>query len=129
MPEKLKDILIPADQVLKLAEAIRSVYPEFETDEFCRLVLDSNWVDRELKQKMRHITICLKQKLPADYPEAIRILEPIAPQFSGFIALSFSDFAECYGLDYWDISMNALAKFTCSCTSEFAVRPFLDKDP
>lgn len=129
MPEKLKDTLIPADQVFRLAEVIQSVFPEFETEEFTRLVLDSAWADRELKQKMRHITFCLKQKLPADYPESIRILEQITPQFRGFIALSFSDFAESYGLDYWDVSMNSLARFTSSCTSEFAVRPFLDKDP
>src|SRR5512133_776144 len=129
MPEKLKDILIPNMQVLKLADALHSVYPEFATDEFSRLVLDSDWADRELKQKMRHITVCLKQTLPDDYAIAIRALEQIAPQFKGFIALSFSDFAECYGTNDWDISMKALAVFTNSCSSEFAVRPFLDKDP
>jgi len=129
MPEKLKDTLIPNLQVLKLADALHSVYPEFDADEFSRLVLDSGWADRELKQKMRHITVCLKQTLPDNYEAAIRILEQIAPHFIGFIALSFSDFAECYGLEHWDISMKALAVFTSSCSSEFAVRPFLDKDP
>lgn len=129
MPEKLKDTLIPQAQVQKLAEAISSVYPEFKPDEFIRLVLDPNWTDRELKQKMRHITVCLKQTLPDNYVVAIRILEQIAPRFRGFIALPFSDFVECYGLNDWDISMKALAVFTSSCTSEFAVRPFLDSDP
>ena len=129
MPEKLKDILIPIVQVEKLALSIRAVYPEFDAGEFTRLVLDSDWADRELKQKMRHITVCLKQMLPADYQQSIRILEEIAPQFKGFVALSFSDFVECYGTNDWDISMEALARFTSSCTSEFAVRPFLDKDP
>jgi len=129
MPEKLKDTLIPTNQVLKLAEAIQSVYPQFEVDEFIGLVLDSDWIGLELKQKMRHIAVCLKLKLPVNYLESIQILEQIAPQFKGFIALSFSDFVECYGLDDWDISMNALSRFTSSCTSEFAVRPFLDKDP
>lgn len=129
MPEKLKDILIPADQVSKLAETIYNVLPEFDIQKFTDLVLDPKWADRELKQKMRHITESLHQFLPADYPQALNILEKISSQFRGFIALSFSDFAESYGMDYWDISMNALAKFTSSCTSEFAVRPFLDKDP
>lgn len=129
MPEKLKDTLIPQAQVLKLAEAISSVYPEFKPDEFIRLVLDPNWTDRELKQKMRHITVCIKQTLPDNYVVAIRILEQIAPRFRGFIALPFSDFVECYGLNDWDNSMKALAVFTSSCTSEFAVRPFLDSDP
>ena len=129
MPEKLKDILIPADQILKLAEAISLLLPNFEIQKFTKSVLDSQWVNRELKQKMRHITECLHNTLPQDYPQAIHILEQVAPRFNGFIALSFSDFAECYGIGYWDISMNALAQFTRSCSSEFAVRPFLDKDP
>ncbi len=129
MPEKLKDILMPADQIGELANVLHSVYPEFDVNRFINQVFDQEWADRELKQKMRHITICLKQNLPDNYEAAIRILEKVAPKFRSFIALSFSDFVECYGLDNWDISMNALAVFTCSCSSEFAVRPFLDKNP
>ncbi|MBV5311799.1 MAG: DNA alkylation repair protein [Prolixibacteraceae bacterium] len=129
MPEKLKDILIPTDQILKLAEAISSVLPEFNTPEFISSVLDSDWPERELKQKMRHLTVYLKKALPDDYASAIHILEQIAPQFRGFIALPFSDFVECFGQDDWEISMKALSVFTCSCTSEFAIRPFLDRDP
>jgi 3-methyladenine DNA glycosylase AlkC len=36
---------------------------------------------------------------------------------------------ECYGLDNWDISIPALALFTQYSSSEFAIRPFLAKDP
>jgi 3-methyladenine DNA glycosylase AlkC len=129
MPEKLKDILITAGQVLKLAEEIHAILPEFEVEKFAAEVHDLQWANLELKQKMRQITECLHQHLPADYPQAISVLEQISSRVTGFIALSLSDFAECYGLDYWDISMNALAHFTCSCSSEFGVRPFLDKDP
>ena len=129
MPEKLKDTLIPHDQVLKLARSIQSVYPEFSYDKFIGLVFDTKWADRELKQKMRHLTVCLKNGLPDNYIDAVRILEQISPEFKGFVALSFSDFVEFYGMNDWDISMNALAHFTSSCTSEFGVRPFLDKDP
>lgn len=129
MPGKLKDILIPTDQILKLADSLSLVYPEFKAPEFISSVLDPDWAERELKQKMRHITVCLKKALPDDFASAIRILEQIAPQFRGFIALPFSDFVECYGQDDWEISMKALSVFTCSCTSEFAIRPFLDRDP
>jgi len=129
MAEKLKDTLIPNDQVIKLSKSIQTVNPDFEADKFVRLVLDSDWAERELKQKMRHITVCLKACLPDNYTESIRVLEQISPQFNGFVALSFSDYAECYGIDNWDISMNALSHFTSSCSSEFAIRPFLDKDP
>lgn len=129
MPEKLKDILIPDDQILSLASSIYEVFPEFNSESFINKVLDSGWKERELKQKMRHITVCLRKYLPSDYPEAILILEKITSQSKGFIALSFSDFVECYGIDHWDISMNALVNFTSSCSSEFAVRPFIDHSP
>lgn len=129
MPEKLKDILIPAEQVKKLAEEITVVYPNFDSTKFINEVLDNDWQNRELKQKMRHITVCLHANLPVNYSEAIKILEEITANFNGFIALSFSDFVECYGLDYRDISMNALSIFTSSCSSEFAVRVFLDSAP
>ncbi|MFY9152654.1 MAG: DNA alkylation repair protein [Prolixibacteraceae bacterium] len=129
MPEKLKNILIPDEQVFKLAQEIQSVYPEFDSERFTSEVLNANWSKLELKQKMRRLTVCLKNNLPEDYPRALRILELISPQFNSFMALSFSDFADCYGLEHWDISMNALAHFTSSCSSEFGVRPFLDHDP
>lgn len=129
MPEKLKDTLIPEAEVIKLAQAIHSISPGFYSEVFVADVIDAQWNDRELMQKMRHITSCLKKHLPDEYSEAIQILEQIAPQFKGFIALSFSDYAGVYGMEHWDISMNALARFTSSCSSEFAVRPFLDQNP
>ncbi len=41
----------------------------------------------------------------------------------------FPDFVECKGMDYWELSLPALAFFTTLCSSEFAIRPFLAKDP
>ena len=43
MPEKLKDILIPADQVIKLAETINCIWPEFDVQKFTGVVIDCNW--------------------------------------------------------------------------------------
>jgi 3-methyladenine DNA glycosylase AlkC len=41
----------------------------------------------------------------------------------------FPDFVECYGINYFDLSMKTLKFFTPLCSSEFAVRPFIAMDP
>ena len=52
----------------------------------------------------------------------------IAPEITGFDAMCLPDFVEMYGLEHWDLSFEALEVFTKSCSSEFAVRPFIAKD-
>lgn len=129
MPERLKDIFFANSFIEQLGQAIGLVYPDFDQQEFTRLVYDDTWTARELKAKMRYLTRCLRATLPEDYPQALAILVKVAPSFNGFDALVFPDYVECYGLDEWDLSMPALAVFTQQGSSEFAVRPFLLQDP
>lgn len=129
MSERLKDIFFANVFIEQLGQAIGQVYPEFDQQAFTCLVYDDTWTTRELKAKMRHLTRCLRATLPEDYPKALEMLIKVAPSFNGFDALVFPDYVECYGLDQWDLSMPALAVFTQQGSSEFAVRPFLLKDP
>jgi 3-methyladenine DNA glycosylase AlkC len=71
----------------------------------------------------------LHETLPNDYATALEILKQVAPAFSGFDAMVFPDYVECYGLEHWDLSLPALALFTTLCSSEFAIRPFIAQDP
>jgi 3-methyladenine DNA glycosylase AlkC len=60
------------------------------------------------------------------------VLKAIAPECQGgFQYVTLSDFVEVFGMDEkdWDVSMAALAEFTACASSEFAVRPFIVKDP
>ncbi len=129
MPEKLKDLFFSSSFVSQLRDAIQQVYPDFDKEKFIRLVHDDTWEAKELKEKMRHITHCLHETLPKDYPEALEILTKVAPSFGSFDAMVFPDYVECYGLDHWDLSLPALAFFTKYASSEYAVRPFLARDP
>ena len=128
MAEKLKDILFPLSQVQKFGSEIKKIYPSFDLEGFVAAVCDDQWAERELKQKMRHTTLCLHQFLPENYEESINILLQIVPHVSGFEAIVLPDFVEVYGLDYWEVSMNALGIFTKCGSSEFGIRPFLLKD-
>jgi len=129
MPEKLKDLFFAASFVADLGEAVHRVCPEFDKAKFTRLVFDASWGGRELKDKMRHITECLHRTLDREYPDALKLLMEVAPSFHGFDSMVFPDYVQCYGLGHWDLSLPALALFTPLCSSEYAVRPFIDQDP
>ena len=129
MPEKLKDLFFTASSVGQLGSAIQQVHPAFDQDRFTGLVFDATWKSKELKQRMRHVTRCLHETLPKDYPEALQILVEVVQSSRGFDSMVFPDYVECYGLDDWDLSLPALGFFTKFASSEFAIRPFLDQDP
>lgn len=129
MPERLKDLFFSDKFITELGDAIQDVYPDFDQEEFNRLIYGDDWRSKELKQKMRHTTHCLAATLPEDYPTALKMLIEVAPNFEGFDAMVFPDYVECYGLDDWEMSLPALALFTKYSSSEFAIRPFLAKDP
>jgi 3-methyladenine DNA glycosylase AlkC len=128
MTERLKDLFFSDTFIAELGNVIKEVYPDFDQDEFNRLIFMNDWANKELKQKMHHITQCMRVTLPEDFPEALKILKEVAPQFEGFNALIFPDYVESCGIDDWELSLPALAFFTRFCSSEFAIRPFLVKD-
>jgi len=111
-----------------LGNRISERYSDFNKKAFRQAVFDKNWQDKELKQRMRHIAVCLHRQLPENYIKAIRILKPVSSQFSGFEYMFFQDYVECYGLHDFETSIDALAHFTKHASSEFAVRAFILQD-
>lgn len=126
MAEPLKN-LYSRELLTQLANGIKQEFPDFNKKEFLSHVFDKQWEQRELKQRMRHITQCMHQFLPVTYAAQVKILKKMAPSFSGFVAILFPDFVEVYGLEHPDISIPALELFTQYSSSEFAVRPFILK--
>lgn len=127
MPEALKDRYDEA-YLNRLVDELARHSPRFPRKRMLQFVFDGEWGQRELKQRMRHITHALHEFLPEDYGTALTILEQAAPAFGGFEAMFFPDFVEVYGLADWDRSMTALEHFTKYSSSEFAVRPFIVQD-
>jgi 3-methyladenine DNA glycosylase AlkC len=117
--------------VADLAATIQAVYPSFEISAFTGCVFDAKWEGRELKARMRHITLCLHEFIPADFREALGILRRAAPQMDayGFQNTVFSDYVEVFGLDDWEAAMPALEQFTQIVSAEFAIRPFIERYP
>lgn len=127
MPEPLKN-LYNRPFIENLGDRISISYTGFDQKAFERSVFDKKWKHKELKQRMRHIAICLQQHLPADYKKAISILKPVSAHFSGFENMFFQDFVECFGLNDFETSIPALEHFTKYSSSEFAVRAFILQD-
>lgn len=132
MPEPLKNMYNKLF-IDDLGQALKNAYTSFSPRNFEKLVFDADWESRELKDRMRHIALCMGQALPKDYNQAIAIvrqadLSPALAKYD-FENMIFPDFLELFGLDDWGLSIPALEQFTQQSSSEFAVRPFILQDP
>lgn len=81
---------------------------------------------------MRHIATTIKKFLPISYKDSIDILKKTFLHMDTKFSLEnmfFQDFVEIYGLDNFNVSMDALASFTIGSSSEFAIRQFILKYP
>ena len=113
--------------VAELACDLKKAYPKFDQQDFIKDIFKKGWKDKELKQRIRHISENIQQGLPADYKKAIVLLKPISDNYSGLQHLIFPDFVEYCGLDDLHTSIDAMAHFTENSSSEFPVRFFIIK--
>ncbi|WP_019909566.1 hypothetical protein [Paenibacillus sp. HW567] len=130
MAEPLKAIY-NEDFLRSFGSKLKSAYKEFELEGFVAAALKDPWEELELKGRMRRVTETMGAFLPQSYEDAIKILFAIDEECVGFPYLIFPDFVEVFGGDreHWDLSMAALERFTPKSSAEFAVRPFLLRDP
>lgn len=117
----------------KLSEQLSQNYSSFKADEFKRLVPSLKKL--ELKDRVRLISHHLQINLPSDYKKAIAILikslhSPKNPNgIEGFTTWPLLQFIEDYGLDDFETSFKAMFEMTQRFSAEFAIRPFIKKDP
>jgi len=111
------------------AGAFQRVYGKFDAAGFCREVTH-DLASLELNQRLRRTSTVLKKYLPSSFSRAVAIMQDAAPLLkTGYTALVLPDFVGCYGVDHFELSMNALRYFTSFGSSEFAVREFIRRDP
>ena len=127
--EPLKNIL-NTNSLREGALVIQSVYESFLVDEFVKSTIDETWNSLELKERVRQITTNLRKYLPEDYKECLAVFDKVVAGYAGglfVLGMSFPDFVEVYGQgdEDWDVSVDALGRYTILWSSEFAVRPFI----
>ena len=130
MAEPLKAIY-NKEFLYQFGRKIREAYSAFDIEGFVAAVLGNDWDILELKARIRRICLSLGKYLPQKYEEALNVLFKIDEECIGFPYLFFPDFVEVYGQnqEHWELSMKALERFTQRSSAEFAVRPFLIRDP
>ncbi|MBF0287316.1 MAG: DNA alkylation repair protein [SAR324 cluster bacterium] len=126
-----------ATVVQDLAEQIHKTWPEFAKNDF------TDSITARLEQfsfggRNQLIAEQLKVYLPDDFPKAaeilVRSLGPELPQkeltgFDGFMIMPQCKFISQNGLEYFDISINALYEMTKRFSAEGDIRLFIKKYP
>lgn len=116
------------DRMREVAAELKAVYPGLDGAAFLDLALPG--LDGlSLLQRVRRLSTSLRATLPPDYAEALTVLKRLMPRLrGGFTSIVPPDFVGLYGLDHFELSMEALKFFTGFGSSEFAVREFLRRD-
>lgn len=123
--------------VADLAARIAAVAPGFDSAGFCAQ-LGRELPPLELKARVAAIADALRERLPADYPEALRALlatlGPPPEEGPGMFADTWyswpmAAFVERHGLGHPAESLAALHAITQRGSAEFAIRPFIEQHP
>lgn len=135
MAEPLKNLYSPSF-FNHLGDLLTDLIPQFSKESFIHDIHDSDWENRELKERMVHISNVLHQHLPGDYKSALQVImnltqavpnSPLADHGYEFIFLP--DYIERFGLNHYSESVEAMEHLTQFISCEFAVRPFILKYP
>lgn len=120
---------INEDVAFNIAESIQIHYPQFDSKSFLKLA--PKLKNLELKARVLEITQGLKKHLPMDYPVATKLLIKVIKNsnLKGFNLWPFSEYFSQFGTDHFEVSLQAMLPLTEKFTSEFAIRPFLLKNP
>jgi 3-methyladenine DNA glycosylase AlkC len=129
-------------------KALNNVLDEFDERAFLSQIRDNEWDNKELLQRARHITIVLKDFLPADFKNAvakiIALIETIKKteywevieqsSLEGKYGLSleygiFGDYVEQFGLHDFETSVRAIEEITQFTSCEGPIRSFIIKYP
>ncbi len=135
-PTKITDYF-GANLAELLAGKIKSVYPSFDGVGFIKEV-GTRVRGKTYTERIEIIAQSLKDFLPASYPKALaillKILGPENPHETGMFKhfywlMPVGKFIEKYGLEHFDISMQAIGEVTKRNTGEYAVRPYIRENP
>ncbi len=148
MAEPFKN-LVNQTTIETAARHFARVWPQFDRSRFEALA-GAGLEKLELKARVLHLAAALGQTLPADFAHACDVIEAaLAPPvpleadgepaeqnaaerasgLSGIVIWSLGEFVSSRGLDHAPRALACLHALTQRSTAEFAIRPFLQRDP
>ena len=128
MAALLKDVY-NRNYISHLADVVEQSYPALPKRQFIEAVFNEEWADKELKARTLHLAQQLNLFIDLDYLQTLTVIKQIAPHFTGYEGMFIPAFVECYGLQEFSASINALSYITQFASAEFAVRPFIVQYP
>jgi len=124
------------DCALRIGQSIESVWPEFDTRGYSRIVARSVG-NLELKDRVLLMATELRERLPEDYDETADILlESLGPTLpgetgmftEGYWLMPIARLVEEFGLEDFDTSMKLCEAITQRHTAEYAMRPYIEQN-
>ena len=112
-----------------LCSGLENAEKTFSKADFMAAVYAGGWEEMELKARMRHLAHAFHKVLPGDFPQQVKILCAAIQDQYAMEQMCFPDFVEVYGLDHEEESLAALKHMTSFASAEFAIRPFIDRNP
>lgn len=121
--------MINANVVKKMGATFHMAYPAFNQKRFQKIIpkLDA----MELKARVLLLTEGLRAELPKIFLEDVKVLQNVLGQkkLISFELWPVSEYISQFGTDHIEKSMELMYEMTQAFTSEFAIRPFLEKTP
>lgn len=117
-----------------ISEQIKLNYSSFNRKDFEKAA-SKNLNKLEMKDRVRQIASTLKEFLPKNFNKSSMILiktlktNKNTQGIEGFATWPLLQFIESYGLDDYKSSFKAMYEMTKRFSAEFAIRPFIEKDP
>ena len=118
-----------------MAKQIASVYSDFDSARFKRFAL-RDIESLEFNDRVKQFSEALHRTLPESYPVAVGILVDSLPVEAsaasitdGWLQWPIGQFIADHGTDHYRASMHAMTELTQRFSSEFAVRPFVERYP
>ena len=124
------------DAAIALAEQFKAVWTPFESERFLRQAT-KGLSQLEFHARVQQFAQALALCLPPSPPEALAVLTESLPPLveseepikGGWLQWPLGQFIAEQGLEYFEESFQAMTELTKRFSSEFAVRPFVERYP
>ena len=128
MSAPLKD-LFDVTRYRQTATQLAALHPRFDSVRFLNHTLEG-LADRELLARLHRTAEAFHLALPVPFTEQLAVLRAHAPQIGhGFVAIWPCAHVTTHGINDSATALDALKFFTRFGSAEFAIRPFITRDP
>ena len=129
-------MLLDKEAVSQLGENLQTVHKQFNKTAFIESTM-KGIEELSLTERSKHIAESMRKHLPDTYADAIEIIiNSLTPPLektegnglAGLFYMPHCSYIAQFGVDYFDISIDAQYELTKRFTCEYSIRPFIVND-